>query len=413
MGEAMFPIFPAWFLVVGATLGILAGCTAGAGDCAATATCPAPLESDSDASTTLQQELALGANCSAAEECSSGHCVDGKCCESACDGACERCDVPGFAGQCTPTPEGLDPDDECVGGGDPACAGACDGNRACRFPDESTWCGVMSCTDGLQSGFACNGEGACVDVKVACGDYTCDSEVCRSTCEAESDCATSAYCEDGACRPRKGNGEACSDDGQCQSGYCIDGVCCATACEAPWSCSSGECLCNGVACGEGKTCTVYVLDRDEDGYPASSANDVIGCSGEPPPPFEGHAYIDSSGAQLDCDDADPEVHPGQKKFFTSPRKNSGGFDYDCDGVETKQYGPGGNLRVCTVCEDLGDFCGVGLGFANDPCNQVPAAFTNLAVAPACGTTGTLRRCKATGACQAGESETETATQGCR
>lgn len=271
----------------------------------------------------------------------------------------------------------------------------------------------MACAEGLQSGFACDGQGACVEVNIACGDYACDFEVCRSACEMQSDCAISAYCEDGACRPRKENGEACSDDAQCQSGYCIDGSCCSTHCEAPSSCSSGECLCNGVTCGEGKTCTVYALDRDKDGYPASSANDVVGCSGQAPPPLDGHAYVDSGNVQLDCDDADPEVHPGQRKFFTVPRKNLGGFDYDCDGVETQQYGAGGNLRVCTVCEDLGDFCGVALGFTNEPCNQVPAAFTNLAVAPACGTTGTLRRCKAAGACQVGGSETETATQGCR
>ncbi len=39
------------------------------------------------------------------------------------------------------------------------------------------------------------------------------------------------------------------------------------------------------------------------------------------------------GDLLDCDDQDPLAYPGQPDYFDSPRL-SGGYDYDCDGVET-------------------------------------------------------------------------------
>jgi len=57
------------------------------------------------------------------------------------------------------------------------------------------------------------------------------------------------------------------------------------------------------------------LDVDHDGYLAQGIPDAD-CEGP-----------------LDCDDLDEDAHPGQTEWFTEPRV-SGGFDYDCDGVES-------------------------------------------------------------------------------
>ncbi len=57
------------------------------------------------------------------------------------------------------------------------------------------------------------------------------------------------------------------------------------------------------------------LDDDHDGYLVHGVPDAD-CEGP-----------------LDCDDQDEDAHPGQTEWFTEPRV-SGGFDYDCDGVET-------------------------------------------------------------------------------
>lgn len=61
----------------------------------------------------------LGSPCDAGEECESGWCVDGVCCESNCDDPCRTC-VGDSPGSCAPVDEGEDA--ECV----TACsAGAC------------------------------------------------------------------------------------------------------------------------------------------------------------------------------------------------------------------------------------------------------------------------------------------------
>ena len=44
--------------------------------------------------------LPIGADCTAAVECASTFCVDGVCCNSACDGAFDTCDAPPEPGVC-------------------------------------------------------------------------------------------------------------------------------------------------------------------------------------------------------------------------------------------------------------------------------------------------------------------------
>ena len=55
----------------------------------------------------------LGATCDAGPVCASGICVDGRCCDTACDGICEAC---GADGACGPAPDGE---------GDALCATQC------------------------------------------------------------------------------------------------------------------------------------------------------------------------------------------------------------------------------------------------------------------------------------------------
>lgn len=45
-----------------------------------------------------------GAFCDFSAACISNHCVDGFCCESACDGSCRSCKFPGSQGMCVPYP---------------------------------------------------------------------------------------------------------------------------------------------------------------------------------------------------------------------------------------------------------------------------------------------------------------------
>ncbi len=86
-------------------------CIAGKGYCSQNGSC--------------QPQLAQGAVCNegagaACKEancavCGSGHCVDGLCCDTACDGACEACSSAKTeaAGTCLAIPADQDSDNEC------------------------------------------------------------------------------------------------------------------------------------------------------------------------------------------------------------------------------------------------------------------------------------------------------------
>lgn len=58
------------------------------------------------------------------------------------------------------------------------------------------------------------------------------ASACGSSCQSDSDCASSSYCRllDGTCHTDQANGATCSAGTQCQSGFCVDGVCCNGAC---------------------------------------------------------------------------------------------------------------------------------------------------------------------------------------
>ncbi len=64
---------------------------------------------------TCVPKKAAGALCSNAQECLSGNCVDGVCCNTACNSVCQRCNIAGSVGTCTSIPAGTDPDNECTG----------------------------------------------------------------------------------------------------------------------------------------------------------------------------------------------------------------------------------------------------------------------------------------------------------
>ncbi|APR76693.1 Tetratricopeptide TPR_2 repeat protein [Minicystis rosea] len=91
-----------------------------------------------------------GQPCTTAAQCGTGFCVDGVCCNNACNGTCQSCNVPGHLGSCFFVP---------VGNYDPN--------------------GMISCTGA--SGLACNGLGMCLkDSGEPCTDGSqCAKGVCQ------------------------------------------------------------------------------------------------------------------------------------------------------------------------------------------------------------------------------------------
>lgn len=167
----------------------------------------------------------------------------------------------------------------------------------------------------------------CDDGNAVDGDG-CDRD-CTFSCG--SSIAPSKICDDAkAC-----NGlEQCSAQHLCYSGP-------PKACPAPDACTSSTCV-------EPGTCKNKLIDGDADGQAAKSLG----------------------GCGKDCDDGDPLSFTGQPKYYVTPTKR-GGFDYDCDGVETKQH------DVFVKCDTSGGGCVLaneGWFYVGDP-------------TPACGVTG--------------------------
>ncbi len=175
-----------------------------------------------------------GGACTTTSQCASGNCVDGVCCNTACDGQCEACDNSGSVGTCSPTmgaPHGSRP--ACAGMG--ACAGTCDGtSRAnCGYPGSSTECRAASCAEGQATNRGtCDGMGNCGMATVTnCAPYTCNGAECRSACASNMECSSGFRCEMGRCVPAGTLGSPCTRNDQCGMGVCSGGVCCNVACE--------------------------------------------------------------------------------------------------------------------------------------------------------------------------------------
>ncbi len=96
--------------------------------------------------------------------CPTGYIVDGVCCNSACDGMCESCNLGGSEGTCAAHASGTDPDTECTLG--IACDSACDGTGG----DGRGTCLVQSCEGNLahhplsMNPYADKGDGTVTDV---------------------------------------------------------------------------------------------------------------------------------------------------------------------------------------------------------------------------------------------------------
>ncbi|MBI2388501.1 MAG: hypothetical protein HYV09_02690 [Deltaproteobacteria bacterium] len=167
----------------------LTGCTSDA-QCLAGNRC--------DSAGTCVPTLANGKGCTRASECASGFCVDGYCCNAACDTACRTCAKAGALGTCSLVAAGTaDPRKLCTG----ECASGC-GTTGCTYRANTTPCGQSCIGYQLTSGGRCSGTSeACTGAStLACaGGLVCaDGKTCKTACATGADCV-SGFCEGGAC----------------------------------------------------------------------------------------------------------------------------------------------------------------------------------------------------------------------
>ena len=192
-----------------------------------------------------------GQACGCNDECRTGFCAQGVCCNSACDGVCQACNRTSGPGVCGPIAAGQQPATpaQCKAEAPDSCGldGKCDGAGACRkYPDGSI-CAAGACQGSAVIGAKiCNGGSCVAGPATACSPYACDSATgrCFASCTLAAQC-DGRGCTAGSCG-QKPLGATCSNGTECVSGSCADGVCCNLACNGPCvSCNQvgrmGEC----------------------------------------------------------------------------------------------------------------------------------------------------------------------------
>lgn len=212
---------------------------------------------------------AQGDRCQSQADCATSlTCRDGFCCNTACPGTCEACNVSGREGTCTPKDGQPEPGHgACQGaqtnceGPCAACAGRCDGRSPeCFYPGAAQECAPATCSGArLTPAAQCDGAGRCAArTAEACPNlFGCDeSATCKTRCASHADCANGARCKpdtgecmlpgaecDDAYTVRLPNGAVqscqghlCIAEGQCAQGCSDDNQCAPTH-----ACNSGRC----------------------------------------------------------------------------------------------------------------------------------------------------------------------------
>ncbi len=234
---------------------------------------------------TCQPKKSNGTACQYTTECATGFCVDGVCCDKACNGTCEACTnalTGQTTGACKPVTLASGKQADCSDSGVANCGqtGYCSGtSAACQLYASGTVCQAASCASPTSRNIAdtCNGTGTCSDagVQTCATGYACLSGACQTSCTDDTACASAYFCDTVAkqCVPDKTQGQACNSNSACSgNANCVDGVCCDSACTG--TCRS--CLKNRTGLAADGVCGNTLDDTDPEnecaidvGYPAS------------------------------------------------------------------------------------------------------------------------------------------------
>jgi hypothetical protein len=215
-----------------------------------------------------------GSSCTTATaaQCATGTCADDVCCNVACTGKCEACNLSP-AGTCLPstTPRS---GQTCNSDGS-SCGGSCDGTEAhrldCYYPPATTQCAPARCDSTANKDYNarfCGGDGTCKAATQVhdCGAYGCGTNnLCASSCPNSNEGVCGGDCVDIQSSPTHcGTGCVNCPTSTPTRPVCVGGSC--VQCSDNSQCSGDTPVCNTsthtcVGCLESNpTCTTR-LDR--------------------------------------------------------------------------------------------------------------------------------------------------------
>lgn len=150
--------------------------------------------------------------CQSPADCASGFCVDGLCCDSACDMPCRSCALPSSPGKCMQVPAFTDPRQQCLN--TPNCKTTCGEEGTCIAATPGTQCAPSRCagvdtpTQGLGPAYCPAEQEICPtgeSIPFDCSPFICEPALgaCRDRCTSVSHCAPGLLCDgEGMCVPK-------------------------------------------------------------------------------------------------------------------------------------------------------------------------------------------------------------------
>ncbi|HXT99792.1 MAG TPA: hypothetical protein VN903_02295, partial [Polyangia bacterium] len=280
----------------------------------------------------------LGATCSTPDECESGNCAQGVCCDSPCDGACKSC-VAGMLGVCSNVPTGQnEPNGKCMVTDASTCGtnGKCEAGN-CQKWTSGTLCKPATCpsaTHLFTDLSTCDGSGACVTPATRpCFPFTCGTDACLPSCTVDAECQAPAVCVNGSCG-LKPNGALCTSKIECVSNFCEQGICCETACQD---------LCKSCAVSRGVCSNVVKGDKDVLSRCADQGATSCGTNGV----CDGKGACARYDAATSC--APPACPLGQSTAVTGRTCNGTGVCQPATSIPCAPYVCNGSTACLAAC----------------------------------------------------------------
>jgi len=312
---------------------------------------------------------APGAGCVAPNECATGFCASGVCCNEQCDQQCRSCSVPGKPGICGPSADGeacvdglvCTVDDGCLGGdcvgGDPVDCSDLDGACVSAVCDED----AGGCKWTIDAGFCYVGGECYEDGAPMPGECkACDASFPElfsnksdyESCEDEGNPCTADYCMEGVCAHEPDDGQVCDDGDKCTTGDL---------------CAAGQCQGTSMDCDDGLPCSLDSCD-----YATGE------CKNEPTGPFcliDGKCVaenVPASGPDAGC----LKCAPGSSPYGWSPDNDGGGCDDGSECTAETFCNNGACVTLAPLCDD-GNECTADECTGDQACVHTNLAGTTL------------------------------------